>query len=251
VSAPAPSPDDRLFAPGPARDARFTVVDRWTECANFSREDPLRQVEFFHRQMNEEMNGLEASARHLADFPEAAWELRMWFARQCSDEARHVRLFREMFERRGGEVGRYPVMNFQYRIITNIQHLVGRLAVQNRSFEAGGIDAVTYEIDAARNRGDEELAELFEAQLADEIIHVRFANEWIRRFTREDPRRLLQMGLALRSAAKAFAQVMGREGTDHSAFPAAWDGRREAGFTDEEIQIAAALAEANSIVPGP
>jgi uncharacterized ferritin-like protein (DUF455 family) len=242
--------DEGLFAPDPARDGRFTVVERWVECANFGREDPRRQVEFFHRQMNEEMNGLEASARHLADFPEADWELRMWFARQCSDEARHVRLFGDMFRRRGGEIGQYPVMNFQYRIITNIPHLVGRLAVQNRSFEAGGIDAVTYEIEAARKRGDEELAQLFDGQLADEIIHVRFANEWIRRLTRQEPRRFIQMGTALATAAKGFAQVMGREGTDHSAYPAAWDGRREAGFTDEEIQIASRLADANSIVPG-
>jgi uncharacterized ferritin-like protein (DUF455 family) len=249
VSGAVADRDEGLFAPGPARDARFTVVERWVECANFPRDDERRQVEFFHRQMNEEMNGLEASARHLADFPEADWELRMWFARQCSDEARHARLFGEMFKRRGGEIGGYPVMNFQYRIITNIPHLVGRLAVQNRSFEAGGIDAVTYEVEAARTRGDEELAELFETQLADEIIHVRFANEWIRRLIRQEPRRVIQMGTALTSAAKAFASVMGREGTDHSAYPAAWEGRREAGFTDEEIQIASTLAEANSIVP--
>jgi uncharacterized ferritin-like protein (DUF455 family) len=234
--------DVELFAAGPARDERFVVVDRWVECANFAYDDPRRLVEFFHRQMNEEVNGLEASARHLTDFPDAPWELRMSFARQCADEARHAMMFRRTLERRGGRVGQFPVMNFQYRIITNINDLVGRLTVQNRSFEAGGIDAISFGIDAARTDGDEELAQLYEAQLADEILHVRFANEWVRRLNHENPRSLLQMGAALTMASRAFAQVMGAEGTEHSGFPAAVDGRLEAGFTEDEIRIAAGLA---------
>ena len=41
---------------------------------------------------------------------------------------------RLLFEHRGGQVGQYPVMNFQYRIICRLDSLVGRIAVQNRSF---------------------------------------------------------------------------------------------------------------------
>ena len=35
-------------------------------------------------------------------------------------------------------------MNFQYRILRRIDSLIGRLAVQNRTFEADGLDAVTF-----------------------------------------------------------------------------------------------------------
>src|SRR5215813_7088611 len=86
--------DPSLFADGPARDERFIVKDRWRECVNLPADHPLHQVEFTHRQMNEEINGLECSARCLSDFPDADWELRMWFARQCADEARHGQMFR-------------------------------------------------------------------------------------------------------------------------------------------------------------
>ena len=79
-------------------------------------------------------------------------------------------MFRRIFERRGGHVGQYPVLNFQYRIVAHIRSLVGRLAIQNRSFEAGGLDAIAYGIEQARREGDEELVELFEAQRADEIV---------------------------------------------------------------------------------
>src|SRR5687768_12485860 len=94
-----------LFADGPARDSRFKVVERWVECAHFSPDDPERLVEFLHRQMNEEVNGLECSARGLSDFPEEDWNLRMCLARQCADESRHAQMFRRLLESKGGFVG--------------------------------------------------------------------------------------------------------------------------------------------------
>jgi uncharacterized protein DUF455 len=234
--------DPSLFAPGPARDARFVVKDRWVECDNFPADHPLHQVEFTHRQMNEEVNGLECSARGLSDFRDADWELRMWLARQCADEARHARMFRRQLESLGGRVGQFPVLNFQYRIITRADSLLGRLTIQNRTFEAGGIDAVAWVAGRTRASGESDLADLFEAQLADEIVHVRFANEWIRRMIRDDRRELLRMGAAMALAARAFAQVMGREATEGVSYPTDRAGRLEAGFTEAEVELAADLA---------
>ena len=87
--------------------------------------------------------------------------------------------------------------------------------------------------------GDEELAALFEAQIADEISHVRFANEWIRRFGTEDPMNLMRITQAMKVASSAFVQVMGKEGTEGVNFPADRQGRLEAGFTPEEIELTA------------
>jgi len=241
--------DPRLFTENPARDPRFLVRDRWIECASFPPDDPRRGVEFLHRQMNEEINGLEASAQSLCDFPEADWGIRMGLARQCSDEARHAAMFRRLLERRGGHVGQYPVLNFQYRIISRIDTLVGRLNIQNRSFEAGGIDAIESGIGDARDSGDRELAEFFEIQLADEIQHVRFANEAIRALTKRDPRSLLRMGAALTAAEEAFVQVMGKEATEGARRPVASRARSEAGFTAREIQVAGDLSSAIGAVP--
>lgn len=222
-----------LFADAPARDARFDVRERWADMANFPADDSRVLVEFLHRQMNEEINGLEISARNLVDFPEAPWDLRMAMARQCWDEARHVEMFRRCFEARGGRVGEYPVLNFQYRIITAIESLIGRLAVQNRSFEAAGIDAINNEITASRERGERDLEALFDAQLADEVQHVRYANVWIKRLTEQQgAAALLALARAVRTASEAFAIVAGEAMT---AYPVADEIRREAGFTEEEI----------------
>jgi len=238
--------DRKLFADGPARDARFTVAARWVDCANFPQGHPQRDLEFFHRQMNEEVDSLECCARNLGDFPLEDWELRLGLARQCADEARHASMFRRIFESRGGHVGQFPVLNFQYRIVAHISSLVGRMAVQNRSFEAGGLDAIKFGIDVAKQQGDEELVQLYQSQHADEIAHVRFANAWINAATRRDPRAVLQIGAALNAASKAFAEVMGAEGTEGVSYPADIAGRHEAGFTEREVRMAIDLQGHNA-----
>jgi uncharacterized ferritin-like protein (DUF455 family) len=230
--------DPLLFGEGPARDERFTEKRRWIECANFPGDHPQKHIEFFHRQMNEEMNGVENAAQSLADFPDADWNVRMSMARQCADEARHVEMFQRIFESRGGKLGEYPILNFQYRIIANLGDLLSRLVVQNRSFEAGGIDAVTFAIDEARKRGDQELVDLFEMQQADEITHVRFANEFVVETIRKEPRAALQVARALTLASTAFMQVMGSEGVGSVEYLADEKGRLEAGFGLEEVKTA-------------
>lgn len=232
------------FAAGPARDSRFDVKERWADCLNLPPTHPDRDLEFFHRQMNEEINGLENAARSLVDFPNADWGIRMSIARQAADEARHVLMFRLILEKRGSWLGRYPVLNFQYRIITNIDNLVGRLAVQNRSFEAEGVDAVEPEIKKRREKGDSELADFFEMQLADEIGHVRFANEYIARATKTDPLNVMRVGRALNYASEAFLCVMGQEAIDSVTYERNEEGRLQAGFTPEEVRFA--VADRNS-----
>lgn len=229
---------DELFGAPPARDARFDVKDVWSEMENYPPDHPKARAEFLHRQMNEEINGLEISCRNIVDYPDAPWELRMAMARQCSDESRHIEMFRRSYESRGGTVGEYPVLNFQYRILTRIDSLIGRLTVQNRSFEAAGIDAIQKEIHDCRDSGETELAILFDAQLADEIEHVRYANTWIKTLMKErGARAVLDLSRAVSNANEALRMVAG----DAIAFfPVAEDVRKEAGFTEAEIDVARA-----------
>lgn len=232
--------DPALFGPSQARDARFTVRERWGELRNHPPGSPEYRREFLHRQMNEEANVMEQAAQSLVDFPDAAWEIRMWLARQCADEARHVRLYLRILERRGIAVGEYPVLNFQYRVLSRIGSLVGRLAVENRTFEADGLDAATFGVAEARTEGDADMSVLLDTQQADEIVHVGFANEWIRREVKRDPRNILLMADALSRAAKAFAIVF--EGGGVVRYPVADAERREAGFEHREIEVAARLS---------
>lgn len=234
--------DSASLADPPMRDDRFVVRDRWQDCINLPEGHEQKTLEFLHRQMNEEVDALECSSRSICDFPEAPWEIRMFLARQCSDEARHALMFRALFLSRGGVLGEFPVMNFQYRIICGIDSLVGRLAVQNRTFEAEGIDAIQFGIGEARARGDEELAQLFEGQFADEIQHVRVANDFIQQSIQKEPRLALRIAAALSAAHSLFMQVFGEAGTAVFKYSPSEQGRLEAGFAQEEVDVAVRLA---------
>ena len=225
-----------LFAESPKRDGRFKVREVHAEMANFPADHPEHSIEFLHRQLNEELNSLEIAARNLVDFPDADWDLRMAIARQCADEARHAIAFRRLMEKRGAWVGKYPVMNFQYRIIMQIKSLIGRLAVANRSFEASGIDAIQDGIETQKRKDDQEFVTLFDAQLADEVQHVRFANIWIKKMIEKDgARAIMSLARAISHADQAFKVISGGTGV---YYPIADDVRREAGFTEEEIRTA-------------
>lgn len=237
----SPSLDPSMFAEGPARDGRFDVRDVWAEMANFPEGHPDRFREFLHRQMNQELDGLEICARNLTDFPDAPWELRMAIARQCWDESRHIEAFRRCLERRGGHVGDYPVMNFQFRMLVWIDSLIGRLAVQNRSFEAAGIDAIQQAVEAAQRSGEPDLIALFDTQLADELQHVRYANVWVQRLRQaQGPRAVLDLARAVSRISEAFKVIAG---PGAKAYPVAEEIRREAGFDDDEIEAAKRLTE--------
>jgi len=135
-------------------------------------------------------------------------------------------------------------MNFQYRIINQIDHLAGRLAVQNRAFEAEGIDAIRFGIDDCEASGDAEMAALLEAQLADEIGHVRYANDWLREAIRKEPAMVLRVARALTRSAEAFHEVMGEEGGNVVKYLVDPVGRLEAGFLPREVEEAAELVRA-------
>lgn len=227
--------DPELFADPPSRDARFHVVETWSEMDNIYDDQGKMAKEFLHRQMHEEVNGLEIACRNITDFPNADWSLRLAIARQIWDESRHVEMFRRAFVERGGTVGEFPVLCFEFRILTKIDSLIGRLTVQNRSFEAAGIQAIGEGLEAVKSAGEEDLVALFDAQLPDEIQHVRYANRWIRILVDRNPRNALDIVRAVSQANAAFHIVAGE-----AAIPIDLDDalKKEAGFLDDATAMA-------------
>lgn len=234
--------DPELFGEGPAREDRFEVKDLWQEMSNYVDETPEYKREFLHRQMNEELNVLECAARSLVDFPDAPWGVRKSLARQCADEARHADLYCRLLERRGIALGEYPIINFQYRILGKIDSLIGRLAVENRTFEADGLDAVSTGVLKERERGDHELADLFDTQRADEILHVGFANKHINAEMRRDPASAMEVVRAVARAGRALEQVGKGGAMEARKYPVAEEERLEAGFAPQEVRVAAELS---------
>jgi hypothetical protein len=229
----------------PAREPCFKVVDTDAEMAAWPGFSPESKRERIHRHMNNETGSLEIAAQCLADFPDAPWELRMQLARQVWDESRHVDALHRRLRELGGHKGEFPVANFEWSITCSLDTLVGRLALQNRTFEAGTMDLMATLPRQWREAGDEATADLLDAIAADEIQHVRFANQWIRRLTSENKRLLFKVAHAVRFLSEvnaAFAPAPGvvnvvGQSLDHvgKVAPINVPDRELAGFSADDI----------------
>jgi hypothetical protein len=244
----------------PARDACFKVVRRESEMNEYEGEGASAQRESLHRHMSNKITSLDIAAQCLVDYPEAPWGLRMELARQSWDEARHVSALHRRLKEKGGFKGEFPVSTFEWSVTCAIPDLAGRLATQNRTFEAGAMDVVGGNIHAWRNAGDPETAEVLDGILADEVQHVRFANRWIKQFVSEDKRVLLKVAMAVRFLAEANVALQAQAGTVNAAGKVMGDAaervpavnvhhRKLAEFTDEEVHEILRQAGFRSLVP--
>jgi len=244
----------------PARDACFKVVRLDTEMAEHEGSGDAARREMVHRHMSNEITSIDIAAQCIVDFADAPWPLRMELARQCWDETRHVRiLYRRLLEM-GGQKGEFPISAFEWCVTSAIDNLAGRLATQNRTFEAGAMDVVGGLAKSVREAGDEETAYVLDGILADEVHHVRFANRWIRKMSAEDPRTLMRVAQAIRFLAAVNEALQAKEGdtslagkrfeSPEARVPAVnVNDRKLAEFTDEEVEHILRQAGFRSILP--
>src|SRR5580692_8625691 len=196
----------------PAREECFQVVDTDAELQEWPGMSEISCRQRIHRHMNNETGAIEIAAQCLVDFPDAPWDLRMQLARQCWDESRHVASLYRRLREIGGYKGEFPISNFEWTVTCALDSLAARLALQNRTFEAGELDLLGQLPAKWREVGDNRTAEVLESILADEITHVRFANQWLKRMVQEDRRTLLKIAVAVRFLSAVTAAVAPKEG---------------------------------------
>jgi uncharacterized ferritin-like protein (DUF455 family) len=229
----------------PARDDRFVVVQRPQDMYEYPAGTGEWRRESLNRHLNTELQSLEIAAQSLSDFPNAPWQLRMQHARQCWDESRHARLIERELIREGGTPGEFPVMNFDWSVACALPTLAARLAVQNRTVEAGEMDLLQALREAWRVSGQPDTAAVMDGILADEVQHVRFANEWTRSEVRQNPRVVLEIARAMDFVQKTIEAFMPAEDDENRAgikiavldreFAVNTEDRRLAGFGDDDL----------------
>jgi uncharacterized ferritin-like protein (DUF455 family) len=246
----------------PARESCFTIVQLQTELHDYEGMSDISRRQRLHRHMHNEMQTLEIAAQSLADFPDTPWELRLQLARQCWDETRHTRLLYRRLRKIGGRKGEFPIMNYEWGVTQLLDSLAARLAVQNRTFEAGEMDLLREQERMWNEAGDHETAALMEGLLADEVQHVRFANRWLKQMARENPRTLLQVAAGiqlLRNVTAGLAPLPGEVnavGVNLTNFTrpdvfANIDDRRLAEFSEQEIAEVLRQEGFGALVPVP
>lgn len=228
----------------PAREACFKVVWKGSDMAQFEDESsPPAMREKLHRHMNNEIGSMEIAAQTLADFPDTPWELRMQIARQVYDESRHVEGLYRRLQELGGYKGEFPIANFEWQVVNTRETIAERLAIENRTLEAGQMDLLGTLCNLWRAAGDECTAILLETILVDEVSHVRYANRWIKKLAREDGKVVLRIAMAMHFYGQACEAAFGEEARslqradakNHTPITINVTDRREAEFSEDEI----------------
>jgi uncharacterized ferritin-like protein (DUF455 family) len=182
-----------------------------------------------------ELQALEGAGRSLWDFPDAPWEFKMNMARQCWDEARHVQIYEKLLDHVGGYVGMFPESTFLFEACCHDDPAL-RVAGVNRGLEGLACDVFRDMIKFADKKGDDKMKQAVDYVLADELTHVRFGSDWVREFTKDDPERYKKAQDYRREVDKQFSFGGARSDREDATIPIAWEDRKEAGFTEEELR---------------
>jgi len=126
----------------------------------------------------------------------------------------------------------YPISNLDWSVVGMLDSLAARLAVQNRTFEAGSLDLGNLAISLFHKQGRDEQAEVIDGMEADEIQHVRYGNEWLRRLTDAQPRAVLEIAQAMAWLQKVVDATQRATSKD---IPPDDHARQLAGFSSTEV----------------
>jgi uncharacterized ferritin-like protein (DUF455 family) len=154
-----------------------------------------------------------------------------------------VQIYEKLLGHVGGEPGMFPESTFLFECACADDPAL-RVAGVNRGLEGLACDVFRDMIRYAEASGDEVMRQAVDYVLADELTHVRFGSEWVREFTRDDPERFRRAQEFRREVDKQFSFGGSRSDREDAAIPIAWEDRREAGFSEEELRELAQVSGA-------
>lgn len=233
--------------------------------------DALREAQgigmFLHADLDEEYTTLELVARNSYEHPEMPWQFHLDMARQVSDEARHALLVSRLLADRGFDYGDFPINTTSYDALYEFspcepgsrKELLWRMLLRQTFMEGLALDSFAHEVRKRETAGQHDIAHAFDYILRDEVFHAESGLRWCRHLLGDDPRAVLQARYealtyfsTLMEARRAeFVQnnletAMGelvaieegkrRRGGKPPERPINRIGRRQAGFTEEDIQ---------------
>jgi len=140
--------------------------------------EPEEQRHFFHGLMDAELSAAELMARNMHEHPEMPWDFHVDMARQTWDELRHARVHDILMQTElGCRWGDYPV-GFSYFKSIYAYDLLGRLVLFNGTSEQKAMWRHSHRRKVLVERGQEQVAKVFDYLLADEVPHVHNGTRW-------------------------------------------------------------------------
>lgn len=195
--------------------------------------DPAQRRRILHAFANHELQATELFAWALLAFPDAPDDFRRGCLRLLAEEQTHLRMYLARIESLGGRFGEEPVSGHFWRKAAHIRTPLEFVCTMGLTFESANLDFAVEHAEAARRAGDDATASVLEKVHADEIGHVRFAWEMLRRWKDEATS-------AWDAYCASVAPPHGPSRARGAVFHA--DSRRAAGYDEDFVARLAAIA---------
>jgi uncharacterized ferritin-like protein (DUF455 family) len=134
-----------------------------------------------HIMANHELQALEVMALVLCGFPDAPADFRQGMVEVMRDEQRHTRMQMERVAAGGIVFGDLPVNSYIWTKSQKFTCLLDYLAGLPLIFEMANLDHSLVFAEAFQRGGDNQGAAVMRTIHSDEIEHVRFGIEWLRK----------------------------------------------------------------------
>lgn len=188
--------------------------------------EPTKRALAHHILANHELQALEVMAFIALLFTEAPTEFRLGLARIMQDEQRHTRMHIERAAHLGVKFGAYPVNSYIWNKAQEVENLLDYIATLPLVFEGRNLDHTLEFATYFAKAGDERSAAMMRIIHRDEIEHVAFGINWLRKLQptgADDWQTFCQHLKWPLRPSKARGDVF------------QLDARRQAGFTDDFI----------------
>lgn len=171
----------------PARPGRPAGLEVATNTRRSVRRGTLRHLprraRLVHTFAHHELQAAELMAWALLAFADAEPAFRRGLLGICTDELRHLGMYRHWLEEHGYRFGSFPVRDWFWERVPRCRTPVQFVALMGMGLEGGNLDHTERHAGWFREVGDAAAARLTEQVGAEEIAHVRFALHWFRHWT--------------------------------------------------------------------
>lgn len=135
-----------------------------------------------HRFAGHELLAVEIMAFTLLAFPDAPKHFRKGLANTLAEEQGHVRLYMQRMEELGIRFGDLPLYRHFWKHTPHIKSPLHYISLMSLTFEMANLDFAPMYGKTFLHYGDEGSSKLMGIILKDEIVHVGFGWNWLKRF---------------------------------------------------------------------
>lgn len=139
-----------------------------------------------HRFAGHELLAVEIMAYALLAFPDAPKGFRRGIVHTLREEQQHVRLYLQRLEKMGVRFGDLPLYRHFWSYTPHLRNPIQYLSVMSLTFEMANLDFAPYYGASFAKQGDIESAALMQQIFQDELGHVSFGYNWLKKLKPEN-----------------------------------------------------------------